>query len=136
MLFTGLIAFHVSNSRMIKRRDGFVSAPSTETSSPSLAATASNSSNNTPPPVPSGTSDSKKAGGDTKLSACGDDCSLYDEINKALESFNKVNKKHEASDDAVKKVDKDLIQLSKNVKSMGSKKTPGGKPPVNKTMLS
>ena len=47
-----------------------------------------------------------------------------------------MNKKYEASDDAIKKVDKDLIQLSKNVKNMGSKKTPGGKPPVNKTMLS
>jgi hypothetical protein len=133
MLFTGLIAFHVSNSRMIKRREGFAS-PS---SAPSLTVAAPNSSNNTPPPVPSGTSNPKKAsGGAANLSACGDDCSLYDEITRTLDSFNRVNKKHEASDDAVKKVDKDLIQLSKNVKNMGSTKTPGGKPPMNKTMLS
>jgi hypothetical protein len=135
MLFTGLIAFHVTNSRMLNRRDGFATA-STSTSSPSLAASASNSSNNTPPPVPTGMSDSKKGGSTAKLSACGDDCSLYDEITKTLNAFNNVNKKHEASDDAIKKVDKDLIQLSKNVKNMGSKKTPGGKPPVNKAMLS
>ena len=139
MLFTGLIAFHVTNSRMLNRRDGFAPASasaSASNQSPSLAASASNSSNNKPPPVPAGTSDSKKGDSTAKLSACGDDCSLYDEITKTLNAFNSVNKKHEASDDAIKKVDKDLIQLSKNVKNMGSKKTPGGRPPVNKTMLS
>jgi hypothetical protein len=84
--------------------------------------------------VPAGAEASKAS--TSKVSACGDDCSVYDEINKTLEDFNKLNKKQQTSDDAVKKVDRDLIQLSKNVKNMGSKKTPGGKPAVNKKMLS
>ena len=130
MLFAGLIAFHVSNSAIIKRREGFTSS-----NSPSIAPTATTAySNSSLPPVPAGAEASKAS--TSKVSACGDDCSVYDEINKTLEDFNKLNKKQQTSDDAVKKVDRDLIQLSKNVKNMGSKKTPGGKPAVNKKMLS
>ena len=132
MLFTGLIAFHVTNSMILKKQEG-LTPPSKNSSS--VAATAPNSSNNAQPPVPAEPAETKKSGG-TKVSACGDDCSVYDEINKTLETFNKLNTKQQLSDDAVKKVDKDLIQLSKNVKNMGSKKTPGGKPPINKKMLS
>lgn len=127
MLFTGLVAFHVlSNSK----KEGMSS---------SLVPSASNSSNVKPPPassaIPSGVN-TINTKSQSKVSACGDDCSEYDKINAALNDFNKLNSRYEQSDEAVKKVDKDLIQLSKNVRNMGSKKTPGGKPAINNAMLS
>jgi len=132
MLFTGLVAFHIlSKSNKQKIREGMPSS--------SLVPSAPNSSNATPPPassaVPSGvnTTNTKSQ---SKVSACGDDCSEYDKINAALNDFNKLNSRYEQSDEAVRKVDKDLIQLSKNVRNMGSRKTPGGKPAINKAMLS
>jgi hypothetical protein len=132
MLFTGLVAFHIlSKSNKQKIREGMPSS--------SLVPSAPNSSNATPPPasseVPSGvnTTNTKSQ---SKVSACGDDCSEYDKINAALNDFNKLNSRYEQSDEAVKKVDKDLIQLSRNVRNMGSRKTPGGKPAINNAMLS
>jgi chromosome segregation ATPase len=132
MLFTGLVAFHIlSKSNNQKIREGLPSS--------SLVPSAPNSSNATPPPassaIPSGvnTTNTKSQ---SKVSACGDDCSEYDKINAALNDFNKLNSRYEQSDEAVKKVDKDLIQLSKNVRNMGNKKTPGGKPAINNAMLS
>jgi hypothetical protein len=132
MLFTGLVAFHIlSKSNKQTIREGLPSS--------SLVPSAPNSSNATPPPassaIPSGvnTTNTKSQ---SKVSACGDDCSEYDKINAALNDFNKLNSRYEQSDEAVKKVDKDLIQLSKNVRNMGSRKTPGGKPAINKAMLS
>ena len=127
MLFTGLVAFHVlSNSK----KEGMSS---------SLVPSASNSSNVKPPPassaIPSGVN-TINTKSQSKVSACGDDCSEYDKINAALNDFNKLNSRYEQSDEAVKKVDKDLIQLSKNVRNIGNKKTPGGKPVINNAMLS
>ncbi len=134
MLFTGLVAFHIlqkSNKQTI--REGL-------SSSSSLVPSAPNSSNAKPPPassaVPSGVNTTANPKSQSKVSACGDDCSEYDKINAALNDFNKLNSRYEQSDEAVKKVDKDLIQLSKNVRNMGSIKTPGGKPAINKAMLS
>ena len=131
MLFTGLVAFHIlSNSNKQKIREGMT---------PSLVQSAPNSSNAIPPPassaIPAGvnTTNTKSQ---SKVSACGDDCSEYDKINAALNDFNKLNSRYEQSDEAVRKVDKDLIQLSKNVRNMGSRKTPGGKPAINNAMLS
>jgi hypothetical protein len=133
MLFTGLVAFHIlSNSNKQKLREGMPSS--------SLVPSAPNSSNAKPPPassaVPSGVNTTANPKSQSKVSACGDDCSEYDKINAALNDFNKLNSRYEQSDEAVKKVDKDLIQLSKNVRNMGSRKTPGGKPAINKEMLS
>ena len=132
MLFAGLVAFHIlSNSNKQKIREGLQSS--------SLVPSAPNSSNAIPPPassaIPAGvnTTNTKSQ---SKVSACGDDCSEYDKINAALNDFNKLNSRYEQSDEAVKKVDKDLIQLSKNVRNMGSRKTPGGKPAINNAMLS
>ena len=132
MLFTGLVAFHIlSKSNKQKTREGLQSS--------SLVPSAPNSSNAKPPPassaIPSGvnTTNTKSQ---SKVSACGDDCSEYDKINAALNEFNKLNSRYEQSDEAVKKVDKDLIQLSKNVRNLGNKKTPGGKPAINNAMLS
>jgi hypothetical protein len=129
MLFAGLVAFHIlSDSNKKGLREGM-------NNNPPLVPSASNSSNVSPPPesssTPSGDSQSK-------LSACGEDCSEYDKINAALNDFNKLNlnSQYKKSDEAIKKVDKDLIQLSKNVRNMGSRKIPGGKPAVNKAMLS
>jgi len=128
MLFAGLVAFHIlSDSNKQKLREGM------STSSP-LVPSAPNSSNAIPPPESSTTPPSGDS--QSKLSACGDDCSEYDKINAALNDYNKLNSKYEKSDEAIKKVDKDLIQLSKNVRNMGSRKIPGGKPAVNKAMLS
>lgn len=131
MLFTGLVAFHIlSNSNKQKIREGMTS---------SLVPSAPNSSNAMPPSassaIPAGvnTTNTKSQ---SKVSACGDDCSEYDKINAALNDFNKLNSRYEQSDEAVRKVDKDLIQLSKNVRNMGSRKTPGGKPAINNAMLS
>jgi hypothetical protein len=108
--------------------------------SSSLVPSAPNSSNAKPPPassaIPSGVNTSANPKSEPKTSACGDDCSEYDKINAALNDFNKLNSRYEQSDEAVRKVDKDLIQLSKNVRNMGSRKTPGGKPAINKAMLS
>jgi len=133
MLFTGLVAFHIlSKSDKQKLREGMPSS--------SLVPSAPNSSNAKPPPassaVPSGVNTTANPKSQSKVSACGDDCSEYDKINAALNDFNKLNSRYEQSDEAVKKVDKDLIQLSKNVRNMGSRKTPGGKPAINKEMLS
>ena len=133
MLFTGLVAFHIlSKSDKQKLREGMPSS--------SLVPSAPNSSNAKPPPassaVPSGVNTTANPKSQSKVSACGDDCSEYDKINAALNEFNKLNSRYEQSDEAVKKVDKDLIQLSKNVRNMGSRKTPGGKPAINKAMLS
>lgn len=135
MLFAGLIAFHVSNALIVTQKEGLTS-PTSSTgtgSSSSASAATSASSTTTPPPVPAGAAPSKTS---TKVSACGDDCSAYDEINTLLDQFNAVKKVHKKGDDAFKKVDSDLIKLSKSVKNMGSNKTPGGRPPINKKMLS
>jgi hypothetical protein len=133
MLFAGLVAFHIlsdSNKQKLQR-EGMTS---------SLVPSASNSSNVKPSPassvVPSGVNMTANPKSQPKTSACGDDCSEYDKINAALNEFNKLNSRYEQSDEAVRKVDKDLIQLSKNVRNMGSRKTPGGKPPINKAMIS
>ena len=128
MLFTGLVAFHIlSNSK----KEGMSS---------SLVQSAPNSSNAKPPPassaIPSGVNKTANPKSQSRVSACGDDCSEYDKINAALNDFNKLNSRYEQSDEAIKKVDKDLIQLSKNVRNMGSRKTPGGKPAINNAMLS
>jgi hypothetical protein len=132
MLFTGLVAFHIlSKSNKQKIREGLPSS--------SLVPSAPNSSNAKPPPassIPSGVNTSANPKSEPKTRACGDDCSEYDKINAALNDFNKLNSRYEQSDEAVRKVDKDLIQLSKNVRNMGSRKTPGGKPAINKAMLS
>lgn len=133
MLFTGLVAFHIlSNSNKKKLREGLPSS--------SLVPSAPNSSNAKPPPassaIPSGVNTTANPKSQPKTSACGDDCSEYDKINAALNDFNKLNSRYEQSDEAVRKVDKDLIQLSKNVRNMGSRKTPGGKPAINNAMLS
>ena len=135
MLFAGLIAFHVSNAVIVNGKEGLTSSTSSAGKGSSSSAPASTpaSSTTTPPPIPDGAAPSKNS---TKVSACGDDCSAYDEINTALAQFNAVKKVHEKSDDAFKKVDSDLIKLSKSVKNMGSNKTPGGRPPLNKKMLS
>ena len=132
MLFTGLVAFHIlSKSNKQKIREGLQSS--------SLVPSAPNSSNAKPPPassaIPSGVN-TINTKSQSKVSACGDDCSEYDKINAALNDFNKLNSRYEQSDEAVRKVDKDLIQLSKNVRNMGSRKTPGGKPAINNAMLS
>ena len=135
MLFAGLVAFNIlsnPNKNKSKTREGM-------SSSSSLVPSAPNSSNVKPPPassaIPAGvnTTNTKSQ---SKVSACGDDCSEYDKINAALNDFNKLNSRYEQSDEAVRKVDKDLIQLSKNVRNMGSRKTPGGKPAINNAMLS
>lgn len=133
MLFAGLVAFNIlSNSNKRNVREGM--------SSSSLVPSAPNSSNAKPPPassaIPSGVNTTTNPKSQSKVSACGDDCSEYDKINAALNEFNKLNSRYEQSDEAVKKVDKDLIQLSKNVRNLGSRKTPGGKPAINNAMLS
>lgn len=132
MLFAGLVAVHIlSKLNKQKLREGMT---------PSLVQSAPNSSNAIPPPassgIPSGVNTTTNPKSQPKTSACGDDCSEYDKINAALNEFNKLNSRYEQSDEAVRKVDKDLIQLSKNVRNLGSRKTPGGKPAINNAMLS
>ena len=136
MLFAGLVAFNIlsnPNKNKSRTREGM-------SSSSSLVPSAPNSSNVKPPPasstVPSGVNMPANAKSQPKTSACGDDCSEYDKINAALNEFNKLNSRYEQSDEAVRKVDKDLIQLSKNVRNLGSRKTPGGKPAINNAMIS
>lgn len=135
MLLAGLVAFHITTKFLFKKQDMREGMESS-----SLVPSASNSSNVIPPPsssvIPTGVNTTANPKSQPKTSACGDDCSEYDKINAALNDFNKLNSRYEQSDEAVKKVDKDLIQLSKNVRNMGSKKTPGGKPPINNAMLS
>jgi hypothetical protein len=135
MLLAGLVAFHITTKFLFKKQDMREGMESS-----SLVPSASNSSNAIPPPassaIPAGVNTTANPKSQSKVSACGDDCSEYDKINAALNDFNKLNSRYEQSDEAVKKVDKDLIQLSKNVRNMGSKKTPGGKPAINNAMLS
>jgi len=123
MLFAGLVAFHIHTKVLSRGREGL-----TNTSSPSPSSTG-------PVPVPTGVP-STQTKSQPKTSACGDDCSTYDEINKTLQEFEKLNKRYETSNESVQKVDKDIIQLSKNVKNMGNRKTPGGRPPMDKKMVS
>ena len=121
MLFAGLVAFHIHTK--VLTREGVANA-------------------NAPPPPSASTIPlpSEAPGYQTKsqpkTSACGDDCSAYDEINKTLQEFDKLNKRYEISNETVQKVDKDIIKLSNNVKNLGSRKTPGGRPPMDKKMLS
>ncbi len=121
MLFAGLIAFHIHTKSLT--REGLSDA---NTPPPPSASTT---------PLPSNLPNSQTKS-QPKTSACGDDCSTYDEINKTLQDFEKLNKRYETSNEAVQKVDKDIIQLSKNVKNMGNRKTPGGRPPMDKKMVS
>lgn len=121
MLFAGLIAFHIHTKSLT--REGLAN---TNTPPPPSASTT---------PLPSNLPNSQTKS-QPKTSACGDDCSTYDEINKTLQDFEKLNKRYETSNEAVQKVDKDIIQLSKNVKNMGNRKTPGGRPPMDKKMVS
>ncbi len=121
MLFAGLVAFHVHTK--VLRREGLTNANTNASSSTSSG------------PVPSGVPNTQIKS-QPKTSACGDDCSAYDKINKTLQEFEKLNKRYETSNETVQKVDKDIIQLSKNVKNMGNRKTPGGRPPMDKNMVS
>ena len=71
----------------------------------------------------------------SKLSACGDACDTYSDIQKTLDSFNRIYKKQDDSTSAVRKVDSDIIKLAESVKNMGKQKTPGGNPKVTKDMM-
>jgi hypothetical protein len=82
--------------------------------------------------MPPSFSTSKNA---SKLSACGDTCDKYDDINTALDAFKKLDEKQRDSSAAIGKVDKDIIKLSESVKNMGKTKVPGGDPKVTKDML-
>lgn len=121
MLFAGLVAFHLHTK--VLRHEGFIN---TKTN-------ASSSTSSGPLPWNLPTSQTKSQ---PKPSACGDDCSAYDEINKTLQDFEKLNKRYETSNESVQKVDKDIIKLSNNVKNMGNRRTPGGRPPMDKNMVS
>jgi hypothetical protein len=121
MLFAGLVAFHVHTK--VLTRDGMANANAPPP--PSASKT----------PLPSNLPNSQTKS-QPKTSACGDDCSTYDEINKTLQDFEKLNKRYETSNESVQKVDKDIIKLSNNVKNMGNRKTPGGRPPMDKKMVS
>jgi hypothetical protein len=121
MLFAGLVAFHVHTKTFTREGLSDANAPP-----PPSAST-------TPLPSNLPTSQTKSQ---PKTSACGDDCSAYDKINKTLQDFEKLNKRYETSNEAVQKVDKDIIKLSNSVKNMGSRRTPGGRPPMDKKMVS
>jgi peptidoglycan hydrolase CwlO-like protein len=121
MLFAGLVAFHVHTK--VLTREGMANANAPPP--PSASKT----------PLPSNLPNSQTKS-QPKTSACGDDCSTYDEINKTLQDFEKLNKRYETSNESVQKVDKDIIKLSNNVKNMGNRKTPGGRPPMDKKMVS
>ena len=82
-----------------------------------------------PAPAPSTNTSS------SKLSACGDACDTYSDIQKTLDSFNRIYKKQDDSTSAVRKVDSDIIKLAESVKNMGKQKTPGGNPKVTKDMM-
>ena len=126
MLFAGLVAFHVSNALLINEREGLAASAPASSKSKTVPI---------PVPVPVGAV-VPVATSANSVSACGDDCSAYDEINAVLGRFNALKTQHEKGNDAFKKVDTDLIKLSKSVKNMGNKKTPGGRPPIDKKMLS
>ena len=136
MIFAGLIAFHVTTTLLYKRTPQLEGMSTSASSSSSSSASASSSASSTPTAVPSGVPASQNPKSQSKTSACGDDCSTYDEINKTLQDFNKLNKRYETSNESVQKVDKEIIQLSKSIKNLGNKKTPGGRPPMDKKMLS
>ena len=121
MLFAGLTAFHVHTKSLT--REGLSDA-----NAPPPPSTSTN-------PLPSNLPNSQTKS-QPKTSACGDNCSAYDEINKTLQDFEKLNKRYETSNEAVQKVDKDIIKLTNNVKNMGNRKTPGGRPPMDKKMVS
>lgn len=86
-----------------------------------------------PDPIPTGSASTSKNA--SKLSACGDTCDKYDDINTALNSFKKLDEKQRDSSAAISKVDKDIIKLSESVKNMGNSKVPGGRPNVTKDMM-
>jgi hypothetical protein len=98
-----------------------------------LAKTAKSSDDAIPTPIETSAqpSTSKNA---SKLSACGDGCDSYANIQATLESFNKLDKKQEKSTAAIQKVDRDILKLSESVKNMGKQKVPGGKPALPKNM--
>jgi hypothetical protein len=108
-------------------KEGLTPAPST------LAKTAKSSDDAAPTPIETSAqpSTSKNA---SKLSACGDGCDSYESIQATLDSFNKLDKKQEASTATIQKVDQDILKLSESVKNMGKKKVPGGKPVLPKKM--
>lgn len=81
-----------------------------------------------PAPAPS-------TGTSSKLSACGDACDTYSDIQKTLDTFNNIYKKQDDSTSAVRKVDSDIIKLAESVKNLGKQKTPGGNPKVTKDMM-
>jgi hypothetical protein len=85
-----------------------------------------------PAPAPA---QSTGAASSSKLSACGDACDTYSEIQKTLDTFNNIYKKQDDSTSAVHKVDSDIIKLAESVKNMGKQKTPGGNPKVTKDMI-
>jgi hypothetical protein len=126
MLFIGLITLYISNKLFFK---GGVEGMVAPNAAPSTTM-------NSPTPVPTGIPASSNSKNQPKTSACGDDCSTYDQITATLKEYERINNKFQQSDEATKKVDSDLIKLSKNIKNMGSKKTPGGRPPVNHKSLS
>jgi chromosome segregation ATPase len=121
MLFAGLVAFHVHTKGF--NREGLANANAPPP--PSASTT----------PLPSNLPNSQTKS-QQKTSACGDDCSKYDEINRTLKEFETLNKRYESSNEFVQKVDADIVKLSKNVKNMGNRKTPGGRPPMDKKMVS
>ena len=86
-----------------------------------------------PGPIPAGSASTSKNA--SKLSACGDTCDKYDDINTALDAFKKLDEKQRDSSAAIGKVDKDIIKLSESVKNMGNSKVPGGRPNVTKDMM-
>ncbi len=108
-------------------KEGLTPAPST------LAKTSKSSDDAAPTPIETSAqpSASKNA---SKLSACGDGCDSYESIQATLDSFNKLDKKQEASTATIQKVDQDILKLSESVKNMGKKKVPGGKPVLPKKM--
>ena len=108
-------------------KEGLSPAPS------ALAKTAKSSDDAIPTPIETSAqpSTSKNA---SKLSACGDGCDSYANIQATLESFNKLDKKQENSTAAIQKVDRDILKLSESVKNMGKQKVPGGKPALPKNM--
>jgi hypothetical protein len=108
-------------------------------SSSVLSKTSTSSTTDAAEPVPVNTSDQTQTANaktaTSKLSACGDSCDSYDEIQAALNSFKKIYALQEDSTTAVRKVDQDIIKLSESVKNMGKTKVPGGDPKVTKDML-
>ena len=128
MLFIGLITLYISNKIFFNKGGEKIEGMT-------APAAASSNTMTSPTPVPTGIPSSSNSKTQPKTSACGDDCSTYDEITKTLNEYERINKKFEQSDEATKKVDNDLIKLSKNIKNMGSKKTPGGRPPIDRKSL-